>query len=185
MSKTRPGWKQKSSKEIYKNRYFQLRVDECEMADGKIMPHYFVIDFPDWVQVVAVTKDNRFIVVDQYRYPGQGWFLEFPGGSTHPSRDENPQLAAQRELAEETGFTSDKWTYLGHHYPNPALLNNRCHVYLAEDCEKTRDQNLDAYEILEVKFMNSNEFQSEIIKSDRRHSLMLATYQLYLDHTKS
>ncbi len=185
MSNDRKPWRQKTTREIYSNRYFQLRVDECELGNGKVMPHYFVIDFPDWVQVVARKPDGQLIVVDQYRYPGEGWFLEFPGGSTQPTRDEDPKLAAQRELLEETGYESQDWHYLGAHYPNPALLNNRCHVFVAENCKKVAEQKLDAYEVLEVKEMELSEFERIFYSSDKKHSLMLATLEMYKEYLAS
>jgi 8-oxo-dGTP pyrophosphatase MutT (NUDIX family) len=180
MPENKKPWRQISTQEVFSNRYFRLRIDECELGNGKIMPKYFILDFPDWVQVVALNKRNELILVEQYRYPGEGWFLEFPGGSTHPNRNEEPLLAAQRELREETGYTSTTWQSLGHHYPNPALLNNKCHVFLALECEKTHDLELDPFEVLEVRELQKEKFENEFLKSNKIHSLMLATYLLYL-----
>lgn len=147
-----------------------------------MVPQYYIIDFPDWVQVVALDAMNQLILVDQYRYPGEGWFLEFPGGSTHPDRKEDPLVAAQRELKEETGYASDDWFYVGYHYPNPALMKNKCHVFLARQCRFVGPQQLDPFEVLEVKKMGLNDFDKEIKNSIRCHSLMLATYLLAQDH---
>lgn len=175
-------WRKLESQEVYSTRYFRMRVDRCELPDGRIMPKYFVVDFPDWVQVVALTTDGKLLVVHQYRYPGEGWFLEFPGGSTDPNRREKPLAAAKRELREETGYTSKKWKYLGFHHPNPALLSNRCHVFLAIGCTKVGDLELDPFEDLEVLEVEPRQFVRRLTRSKKIHSLMLATYALARGH---
>jgi 8-oxo-dGTP pyrophosphatase MutT (NUDIX family) len=175
-------WRQKKTKELYANRYFRLRVDECEMADGRTMPNYFVLDFPDWVHVIALNRRGEILIVDQYRYPGEGWFFELPGGSTHPDRKEDPLIAAQRELVEETGFTSSSWQYLGSHFPNPALMNNRCHVFLALDCERTCENELDPYEILELREMPLAQFEDQLFASEKLHAMMLGSYMMFKRH---
>lgn len=176
-------WKKIKSETLYHSHYFDLKVDECLTASGKTVPKYFTIDFPDWVQVVAQDEQKNLILVDQYRYPGQGSFLEFPGGSTHSTRDEDPLLAAKRELLEETGHESNEWIYLGPHFPNPALQPNRTHAFLAKNCKKVAELNLDPYEELEVIKLSLDEF----VKRSRdpkaaHHSLMLATLFLALPH---
>lgn len=178
MRRTNKQWQRLKTEEVFANRYFRLRADECRMSDGRIMPKYFTVDFPDWVQVVAREGSGRIVMVDQYRYSGQSWFVEFPGGSTHPNRSEDPLLAAQRELAEETGYTSEQWSYLGHHYPNPALLSNKCHVFFAENCKKTQEQKLDPYEELDVVLLNPSELEDRLKGGGFAHSLMLASYVL-------
>ncbi len=154
------------------------------MSGGKIVPRYFVIDFPDWVQIIAFDENDQTILVRQYRYPGAGEFLEFPGGSTKPTRDEDPLEAAKRELREETGYVSNEWVYVGHHYPNPALMGNKCHVYLARNCVKKYELELDPFEVLQVELVSKSDLQSKIGAADKPHSLMLATYQLLVSSKK-
>lgn len=176
-------WIQKKTETLFQSKYFSLRVDECKTVSGKTVPKYFVIDFPDWVQVVALDEEKNLILVDQYRYPGQGKFIEFPGGSTHSSRGEEPLLAIQREFLEETGHESNEWHYLGSHFPNPALQTNRTHAFLAMNCRKVAALNLDPFEELEVVKMPIQDFVKRSRSQQQpQHSLMLATLFLALPH---
>ena len=175
-------WQQTKSELVYGSTYFSIHRDQCLLPDGRTMPRYYVVDFPDWVQVVALNEKQELILVHQYRYPGDGWFIEFPGGSTHPDRQEDPRLAAERELLEETGYQSQNWIYIGAHYPNPALMRNRCHVYLAKDCRQVAAQNLDPYEEIETILLSRQALEKEIKDSGKIHSLMLATYEMVKSH---
>ena len=93
-----------------------------------------VLDSPDWVNVVALTSERRLVVVRQYRFGIGAVTTEIPGGLIDPGEDHGQ--AATRELREETGHTSTKWTYLGASEPNPAVFNNLLHHWLAEDATK-------------------------------------------------
>lgn len=77
-------WKTLQSKELYHAGFFRLRQDECELGDGRIMPRYYVVEFPDWVHVVAMTKSRELIMVRQYRHAGKCECLELPGAHSIP-----------------------------------------------------------------------------------------------------
>lgn len=144
-------WKLIDRWEIFKNRFLRIRVDRCELPDGRVMPNYFVLDFSDWVQVVALDTEGNMIMVRQYRHGVEQSILEIPGGTTDPGDDEDPMEAAKRELLEETGYESQEWLVIGKHAPNPALMSNHMHVYLALNCKKVAEQNLDPFEDIDVE----------------------------------
>src|ERR1700679_1313608 len=111
-------WKTLKSQILFQSGIFRLRSDECELPDGRVMPRYYVFEFPDWVNVVPVTPNGQMILLKQHRHGAERDFLEIPGGSTHPGQNEDPREAAARELLEETGYQSQNWIACGSHYPN-------------------------------------------------------------------
>ncbi len=153
-----------------------MRVDECELPDGRIMPKYYVMEFTDWIQVFALTKNNEVVFVDQYRHAKQERFMELPGGSKEVDEDE--VTCAKRELLEETGYQCGNIIEIGKHYPNPALQNNAVRVFLATDCEVVSDQKLDPYEDLTVKLVPLNEVWENLEEGSYTHSLMVASLVL-------
>jgi len=174
-------WRLLETQEVLKTQIFRFRIDKCETGPGKVMPRYYVMEFPDWVQVVALTPERQLILVDQYRYPVDQRFIEFPGGTSDPKTGESLLAAAQRELLEETGYTSSRWQKIGQHYPNPALQTNRCEVFLALDCQKVAPPKLDPFEEINVVLRSLDEFKSELMNGQPAHSLMLATLFLALE----
>ena len=95
---------------------------------------------------------------------------------------ESPQIAAQRELLEETGYVSESWLSIGEHYPNPALQNNRMHTFWATDCRKVSEPNLDEFEDIEVVLMPVAQVIRMIRNGDFKHSIILASMILALKH---
>lgn len=172
-------WKVLDSKVLFETKFMKLRADKCELPDHRVMPKYFVVDFPDWVQTAALTEDNKLIMVKQYRHAAGEFFLELPGGSVEPGNQESIQTAALRELEEETGFTTtSKVEYLGYFYPNPALQSNKNHIYFATDCVKTSELKLDPYEELEVELWDIGKVFDALEQGKIQHSLMAAGLNL-------
>lgn len=164
-------WKVLNSTEVLKSRVFRLRSDQCQLPDGRVMPSYYVMEFPDWVNVVPVTADGQMVMIEQYRHAGGDTFLEIPGGSTH-GKGEDPRVAGERELREETGYEAKEWIYCGFHFPNPALNSNRMHTYLALNCQKAGEPQLDPFEDLTVKLMPVKEAIERWSNGEIKHSLI-------------
>jgi 8-oxo-dGTP pyrophosphatase MutT (NUDIX family) len=109
---------------------------------------FVVIDAADWVNVLALTPDHRLVLVRQFRFGIDDFSLEIPGGVMEPGED--PLTAAQRELREETGYTGRPPRILGGVHPNPAIMNNVCHLVLVEQAELTSGLGWDHDEEIEV-----------------------------------
>ena len=135
-------WRILSSRTIVKDRWVDLRADRCVTPSGAEISPYYVLGYPDWVHVVALTTDDRMVLVRQYRHAVGEAVLEVPGGVIDPT-DRDPQAAARRELAEETGYTARHWRSVGSFYPNPATQTNRVHVVLALEARQDVAPSLD------------------------------------------
>jgi 8-oxo-dGTP pyrophosphatase MutT (NUDIX family) len=113
------------------------------MPDGYECDWYYV-DTPPSVMVVPVTADRRLVLVRQYRHNLKSYQLEFPAGTMHET--EEPEVAARREMEEETGFTpaaSGRMRPLGSFYSLPSETNKYTHVFLASPVEQSGPARLD------------------------------------------
>ena len=137
-------WKILESHHIHKN----VRIDKCELPNGMVIDG-FVLEYRDWVTVIALTKQQEMVLVRQYRHGAQKVILELPGGAMD-AEDQSPMQAARRELLEETGFASDTFIQIGCVSPNPANQTNLIYSFLALDAEKVGGQHLDSTEDIEV-----------------------------------
>jgi len=142
-------WKTLSSEYIHKGPWATLRTDKCEMPDGRIVNDYYVLEYPNWVNAVAITEDNKVLMVRQYRHAADIVSLEIPGGVI--DGDELPEAAMKRELLEETGYLFEDIELLTTVYANPATANNQTYCYLAKGGKKIQGQNLDEHEELIVE----------------------------------
>ena len=142
-------WKTLSSTYIHKGPWATLRSDRCEMPDGRIVEDYYVLEYSNWVNAVAVTDDNKILMVKQYRHAAEIVSTELPGGVI--DGDETPEQALRRELLEETGYQFDDFELLCMTYANPSTANNQTRCYLARGGKKVQDQNLDDQEEIVVE----------------------------------
>lgn len=158
---------------------FRPRWDSMENPrTGQVLKR-LVLETPDWVNVVALTRARRLVVVRQYRFGTSQLTLEIPGGVI--DRGEEHRAAAERELREETGFTSQRWTYLGAVEPNPAFQTNLCHHWLAEDCDRTHELELDHGEDIALGTITLDEARAGIRSGTIRHALVITALARVLD----
>lgn len=175
-------WEKLETKELYSNSVFSISVDKCKMPDGRIMPNYFIFNFPDWVNIVALTKENKFILIKQYRHASKQVHIEIPGGSVDIKKIEDTETAAIRELKEETGYIPQKIIKIASHFPNPALQSNQTHIYLALDCEIKQKQELDPYEDIEVFLATPQEVKIMLKNGEINHTIVNSALWQTLDY---
>lgn len=168
-------WKTIHSESLLKTSVFEISKEKCELPDGRIMPAYFRVSCTDWVNVVPFTLEGKIIMLRQYRHGTKEWHWELPGGAMSFHAGENPLMAAQRELLEETGYASSRWENKGAHRPNPALQGNQMHTFVAYDCVRTSDLKLDPFEDLTIHEVSQEEVKELIRTKQINHSLMLAS----------
>ncbi|WP_338111051.1 NUDIX hydrolase [Rhizobium cauense] len=126
----------KSSTQVHKDRWLNVRADECVTEEGHVIAPYYVLSYPDWVHVIALDESNQILMIEQYRHGLGVMSLEVPGGGL--DEGETPIEAAKRELLEETGFEAETWSYCGMLAPNPAIQTNRSHIVLATNATQKR-----------------------------------------------
>lgn len=168
-------WKILNTEELLKTHFFRLRRDECELPDGRIMPHYYVTEYADWVNVVPITADDQIILIEQYRHAIGRVTYEIPGGALSFRSSETPEQAALRELREETGYMAEEIRFIGKHRPNPATQNNYMHTFVALGCHLEGEQNLDPYEDIRVLTKPIHEVIEMAFDGRIDHSIILAS----------
>jgi ADP-ribose pyrophosphatase len=159
-----------------------LTLSSHTLVDEGGQPHdhpALTVEMSDWVNVLAVTESHEIILVRQHRFGTQQDSLEIPGGMIDPGED--PLASARRELAEETGYTADRWEPFGWSHPNPALQSNRLYTFVARDARRTMETALDPLEDCRVELLPLAKLPALLASGQIRHALVLvALYQLLL-----
>lgn len=170
-------WQTLSSEYLYRYDWFTARKDRCMTKEGKIIDPYFVLEYPDWVNAMALTEDNKVIIVRQYRHAYGETILEIPGGVLD-STDDSPEIGMRRELLEETGYSFSNVEYLGKISPNPSTNTNITHMFLATGGVKTSEQQLDHNEEIEVYLYSIDELK-QMLKENQIMQSLHATCLFY------
>lgn len=164
---------------LFKGKVFDLKVDEIEYDSTGNKGRREVALHPGGAVVIAITDENKIIMVRQFRYPFQQWVLELPAGKL--DEGENPQLCASRELTEETGYRAEKITKLGHIYTTPGFCNEILHIYLAENLipgEHAREEGEEGMEVFEFTI---EEIKNMIRKGEIVDAKSISGIMMYLN----
>ncbi|TRZ37670.1 NUDIX hydrolase [Niallia circulans] len=143
-----------STKEIFKGRIISLQVDEVLLPNGNTSTRE-IIKHPGAVAVIAITEDNKLVVVEQYRKAFEKAIIEIPAGKLE--KNEDPAVCAGRELEEETGYGCQDLEHITSFYTSPGFADELVHVYLAKGLYKKED----AAGLDEDEFVNLMEISLE------------------------
>lgn len=158
---------------------FQARYDWVRNPRNSKSMKAVILEAANWVNVVAVTREKKVVIVKQFRFGVAKTTVEVPAGII--DEGETPAQAAVRELKEETGYITTNWKYLGWFEANPAFLNNVCHLWLALDVVKTHSPELDEGEDISIAELSLEEVLKEIEHGNMRNSLTVLALSRVFD----
>ena len=173
-------WKEEGKKTVFTCPVFSVEERYCR-SPSDILKTYSILNASDWAIIIPAldTEQGRqFVMVRQWRHGARELSLEFPGGVFE--KGEDAEAAAARELREETGYSAGRIEKLGEFNPNPAIMSNKVHFFLALDLSIPAVQDLDEDEYVEVKIVPCEEVLSGLGKPPYIHALMGTAVALYL-----
>jgi ADP-ribose pyrophosphatase len=159
-------WKTLSSKFAFDNPWFKVQEDAVELPNGKVMNDYLMWAEGDVAFAVPFTEDKKLVLVRQYKHAAGEILIEFPAG--YLDKDEFAEDGVKRELLEETGYSSNKWTKLSEASMNPTKIIGTYHFYLAEECSVLPDNphQQDETENIEVLLRSPEEVYQMLISNE-------------------
>jgi 8-oxo-dGTP pyrophosphatase MutT (NUDIX family) len=171
-------WLKLSSKILGDYRVFQLRQDRSLSPRTGKEHDFYVLDTGDWINVVPLTREGKIVLIRQYRHGTEEVTLEIPGGMVDAA-DSSPRDSAERELLEETGYSADTFLHIGTVTPNPAILNNRCHTYLAINARPVGPPQLDGSEDIEFELIDQDTIPQLVESGQITHALVIAAFYFF------
>ena len=166
-------WKKVRSTPIGDFRIFKLR-SEVKISPLTGKEHdFYVLDSPDWVNVIALTPDRQLVMIEQYRHGSNTIELEIPGGMMDPG-ETDPVVSAVRELREETGCEGENARLLGRVHANPAILANTCFTVIVDNCRLKHETKFDFSEDLVTRLVPVAEAPKLVADGKISHSLVVA-----------
>jgi ADP-ribose pyrophosphatase len=166
-------WKVLQSEYLFREPWLTVRRETVELPDGRQIPSYYVLDYPDWVNVIAITRSGQFVMVKQYRHGTRSVNFELCAGVCEAD-DSSPLASAQRELLEETGYGNGRWQAYMSISPNASTVSNLTHCFVAHDVELLQEQHLDATEDLSVHLLSAAELKSLLDTGEIKQAMMAA-----------
>jgi len=172
-------WKVIRSEYIAREPWFTVRREEVELPGGARVPAWYIFEYPDWVNVIARTRDGRFVFISQYRHALGETSYEIVAGVRDPE-DSSPLEAARRELLEETGYGYGSWEPYMVLSANPTSHNNLTHTFLATDVEPVGPPRPESTEDIRVHLFTLGEVRQLLAENQIVQALMAAPLWRYL-----
>ena len=133
-----------------------MRADTCDLGNGSVIDDYHILEYHDWINVIALTSAGNVVLIREYRHGAGAITTGLPSGTADPGEDIDK--AAARELIEETGYACERQICVGKSYANWASHNNQVCHYIGFGAKKVAEQKLDPNEVIEVFEMPYSEF---------------------------
>lgn len=159
-------WTKESSEYLFRDPpWLTLRKDRVRIPNGNYLDPYYILEYPNWVNVIAITKDGHIVLIKQYRHGIEEVHFEIPAGVCDPE-DSSPMESAKRELLEETGYGDGIWSHWMTLCANPGTHTNRSFTYIATDVQKLQDPSLEESEDISVH-LTKNDKVIEILEEGK------------------
>ena len=139
-------WEILSSEHLFRRPWLTVRKDCVKLPNGQVNDEFYVLEYPDWVNVIAITKDGDYVMERQYRHGLGVTCYEICAGVVEEG--EPPLEAAKRELLEETGYAGGQWEEIMTVCGNSSTTNNYTHCFVARGVEKAMDCIRVGYEVV-------------------------------------
>ena len=165
-------WQILNSSYLFLCPWLKVRKDYVRLPSGTEIPDFYVTEAPDWVNVIAITTDGKFIVEEQYRHGIQQVCFELCAGMV--DNGEKPLEAAKRELLEETGYAGGDWIAFGMSVPNASGSTTKCHHYLALGVSPNQAPNLENTEDIKIHLLTEQEIKQIMLDGRMAEAVMLA-----------
>ena len=172
MKKEIKKWTTLESRYLIRRPWLTARVDKVQLPNGVVNPEHYVLEYPNWVNVIAITPEGKYVMVRQYRHAMDEVMIELCAGTCE--QNEPPLQAAQRELREETGYACGQWQEIMVIGQNPSICNNITHCFVASGVECVGSQQLDESEDIEVLLMSRDEVLGLLNRNEMLQALMAA-----------
>ena len=179
MEEKEKAWKTVSSKYLFRRPWLTVRCEDMLLPNGNHIPEYYILEYPDWVNTIAITKDGKFVFVRQYR-PRLGRTSYELCAGVCDKEDASPLVSAQRELWEETGYGKGNWQEYMVISANPSTHTNLTHCFLATNVEPIDHQHLEDTEDLSVHLLTFEEVKQLLENNEIMQSLNAAPLWKYV-----
>ncbi len=158
--------------------WLKVRKDIVKLSNGVVVPDFYVTEAPDWVNVIAITKEGKFIMEEQYRHGIQKVCFELCAGMV--DEGETPMEAAKRELLEETGYSGGEWIEYGMSVPNASGSTTQCYHFLATNVEHIQKPNPEKTEDIKIHLLTEQALKQIMLDGRIAEAVMLAPLWRYL-----
>ena len=170
-------WTTLDTEYLIRRPWLTARRDRVQLSNGVVNDEFYVIEYSDWVNTIAITTEGKFIMVRQYRHGIDATSYEICAGCCEAG--ETPEQSARRELLEETGFGGGTWQSLLDISGNTSTTNNLTHCFLATGVRCLQQPHLDYSEDLRTTLLSRQEVFRLLQSGHFKQSLMAAPLWKY------